>query len=421
MRRCDRLPVLLLIAGLLAGCVGMVPGTPRPASPDLSILDVGEWNTTPLPVPANGKPGYGRILESARLAEAVINPIDVDDTLVYPVSALLPTPLASVGILADVARPPLTEHGMVAGYSITANDTGGERSTMNGKSRLIRITVLSLRDDAAAAAAAQQIAAADFAAGVGNELVDIPGYAGVHSHWRPTVPTLGVYAAHGSFLVALYLRLPEPDRAALAGVAAAVLDAQLPRLDTFTPTRDGRLAELPLDPDGMLARMVPMQPGQWTFPSLSRRENYFREVSVAIGVRMNGGVVFGPGGVDHQIRVEQTDRTQPGEFGIDRIAGTGLESLYRFQDAGRARWYYRALVDNIAKSVAESTDAERALIAGPVGVPDVFCYRIEFNGTDPYHRCYLLDGRYLATVIGPDETFVRRRAAAQYALLANTR
>ncbi|MEV6279410.1 hypothetical protein [Nocardia sp. NPDC051832] len=424
MRRCNRLLRSLsplLAAAVLTGCAGIVPGTPESAAPDLGALDTGEWDTTRLSAPANGKDSYGRILESARLAEAVINPIDIDASLVYPVTALVPTPLASVGILAEVARPILTEFGMVAGYSVTAGDTDGERSTMNSKSTLIRVTVLSLHDPAAAAAAAQRIGAADFAAGTGNETVEIPGYEAAQGHWRPTVPTVGVYIAHGSFVVALYLRLPEPDSDALAELAAATLDAQLPKLDTFTPTRADQLATLPLDPDGMVARMVPMRAGQWTYPSISRRENYFREVTVAIGVRFNGAVVLGPGGVDHQLRVEQSDRTKPGEYGIDRLAETGLESLYRFTDARRARWYYRALVDNISKSVAESADAERALIAGPAGVPDAFCYRIEFNGTDPYHRCYLLDGRFMATVIGPDETFVRRRAAAQYALLAGAR
>ncbi|UFS93650.1 DUF7373 family lipoprotein [Nocardia huaxiensis] len=422
MRRSERLPrwvTALFAVGLVTGCTSTVPGTPEPAG--LGVLDVGGWDTTPLPVPGNGKTSYGRIVESARLADAVINPIDVIGTLGYATPALVPTPLASVGILADVARPILTECGMIAGYSMGANDTGGERSTLAAKSRMIRVTVLSFPDAGAATAAAQRIEAADFAAGAGNEPVTIPGYEGAHSHWRPGVPTLGVYTAHGSFLVALYIRLPEPDSTALAAVAASTLDKQLPQLDAFTPTPSGRLADLPLDPDGVLRRMVSMRPGQWTYPSLSRRENYIDEVSVAIGMRLNGGIVFGPGGVDHLMRTEQTDPTAPGELGIDRMAVTGVETLYRFTDASKARWYYQALVDAIARQVTSSTDGDRTVIAGPAGVPDVFCYRIEFHGADPYNRCYLLDGRYMATVIGPDETFTRQWAAAQYALLVNTR
>ncbi|MFI6868438.1 hypothetical protein [Nocardia sp. NPDC050406] len=420
MRHCDRvtrwLPVLL-VAGLLSGCAGTVPGTPRPTSADLGGLDVGEWNTSPLPVPAQGTRSYGHILESARLAEAVIHPIDLDATLVNSVTALIPTPLASVGVLADVARPILTEYGMVAGYSMTASDHDGERTTLASRSTLTRVTVISFPDAHAADSAAREIGAADFAAASGNVAVAVPGHDGAHGHWLPGVPTVGVYVAHGSFLVVLYIRLPEADRTALAAVAAVTLDAQLPRLDTFAPTPADQLDDLPLDPDAMLRRMVPMRPGQWIYPSLTRRENYFREVTVAIGLRMNGGVVLGPGGVDHETRIEQTDTGTAGELGIERLAVNGLESLYRFRDASSARRYF----DGVVRSVSDSGGGDRTIIAGPAGVPDTLCYRIEFHGTDPYNRCYLLDGGYLATVIGPGETFVRRRAAAQYALLANSR
>ncbi|MGW6730613.1 DUF7373 family lipoprotein [Nocardia sp. NPDC055029] len=414
MRRSSRLLRWLppiLVAGLLAGCGETLPGTPRPATPDFAGLDVGHWNTSPLAVPDNGNAAYGRILESVRIAEAVIHPVDLDSTLLYSVTALVPTPLASVGILAAAARPVLAEHGMVAGYSVTAADTGGERTTLAARSTLTRVTVLSFPDAAAAASAAREVGAADFAAGPGNQAVEIPGYEGVHSHWRPGLPTLGVYAAHGSFLVALYIRLPEPDATALATVAATALDAQLPRLDQFVPTRAEQLSALPLDPDAMLRRMLPLRSEQWTYPSLSRRENYFDEVTVAIGLRMIGGVVLGPGAVDHEARGEQR------EYGIEREAVAGVETLYRLRDANSARRYY----DMIVRSIAESGDGDRTVITAPAAVPDAHCYRIEFHGADPYHRCYLLDGEYVATVIGPDETFVRRRAAAQYVLLVNSR
>lgn len=414
MRRCN--PLLwwlpaLLATGLLAGCGATVPGTPGPARPDLGKLDVGEWNTTPLTAPAKGTVSAGRILESVRLAEVVINPVDLDPALQQPVTAPIPTPLASVGILVDSARPILAEYGMVAGYSMIGSDTAGERSTMNSKSSFIRVTVLSFPDATAAAAAAQRIEEADFAAGSGNESVDIAGFEEAHSHWRPGVPTLGVYAAHGSFLVALYIRALEPDLTALTASAASVLTAQLPKLDAFTPSPPDRLADLPLDPDGMLSRMVPMRPGQWIYPTLSRRENYINEVSVAIGMRIVGGIVLGPGGVDHEMR---SDRIT---FGIERRAVVGLEGLYRLGDAGAARRYF----DEITKTTT-SSDGETppTAVAGPAGVPDAWCYLVEFQGTPPFNRCYLLEGKYVATVIGPDETFVQRRAAAQYALLVNS-
>ncbi|UGT45129.1 hypothetical protein LTV02_17815 [Nocardia yamanashiensis] len=414
MRRSERplrwLPALLA-AALLAGCASTVPGTPGPAR-DLAKLDVGGWDTTPLPVPATSNVSYGRILESVRMAEAVIGPAELDPVLEYPVTALVPTPLATVGIIADVARPILAEYGMVAGYSMTGADTLGELSTINRKSSLVRVTVIGFPDAAAADSAAQRIEEADFAAGAGNEAVEIPGFAAAHSHWRPDVPTLGVYAAHGSFLIALYIRLPEPDLTALTTLAAAALTAQQPKLDGFTPTPLGRLAELPLDADDMLRRMVPMRTGQWSYPSLSRRENLIDEVSVAIGMRMSGGITLGPGGIAHELRGNKNQR------GIERRAVIGNEVLYRFADASAARGFFTILRNSTGDAAG---DAPATANTGPAGVPDAFCYTDDASGITPFETCFVLDGRYVATIVGPDRAFAHQRTAAEYALLVNTR
>lgn len=420
MSRCDKSTPILRIAvvGLVMVCAVLpgcgTAGTPRPQTPDLTVLDVGIFDAQPLTKPTESTEKYGRIIESARIAEAVINPLEFDVTLENSNPAVLANPIATTGILADVARPVLDRYAMVAGYSAGAIDcrTDVVGCPDIGRTKGLRITVLRMRDAAAATAAAAEVEAADFAVSPENARVTISKYPQAHSHWRPTMPTLGVVVPQGVYLVALFIIHPTTDLAAMTTLATRVLDRQLPRLADFTPTPIEDLAALPLDTDDMLRRLLPDPPGQWMYPTTTRVD---RDVTAGFGgTHEANGVVWGPGGADHLIRDEAQDRSRPDPAGIDRLAVSGYNEVERATDAVGARQYFENAAARSAKS--------NTRVEPPAGIPDARCFRVNHpNGMPAYHHCLVLDGRYVAGVVDPEEKTVKQMAAAQYALLVRNR
>ncbi|MEC3917974.1 DUF7373 family lipoprotein [Nocardia sp. CDC160] len=398
---------IALICGLISGC-GKT-GTAVPEVPDLQRLDVGDFGAEPLAEPADDDESYSRIIESARMGEGVVNPSDLDKSFSRAASAVLPTPNDTTGILADVARPVLASRGMIAGYSIGGYDRlGSDHQPIIGKTNSLRLTVLRFPDDTSARDAAAEIDTADFAVNPDNQPVAIPNYDGAHSHWRPQLPTLGVTAAHGSFVVALFITRPTTDLTVLTATATAALDAELPFLDKFTPTPADKLRALALDQDGMLRRSLPSQRGKWPYPAVTPMD--WGTVAGYGRGHLVTGVVFGPSGADHKTRNTALDPVATGRPAVERLAVVDGRWLSRWQDATRARRYFDLQAAENAK--------DEEIVPGPTGVPDAKCFR-DRVGEDVF--CQVMDGRYVAELGGHDAKTVLQQAAAQYALLVKTR
>ncbi|MFF2552148.1 hypothetical protein ACFVUS_14175 [Nocardia sp. NPDC058058] len=393
----------MLIAVLLWGA-RTVPGRATSADIDLSTLDFGEFGAESITEPRNDKDKYSRLIESARMSEAIADPREVDASLVPKLPVPLSRAADTTGILADVAVPILSRYGMLAGYSV-AGCPPKNCPTFN-RPWSVRTTVLRLPDDAAAKSAATEIEAADFALNPANAPVTLPEYPGVQGHWRPNVPTLGMMLAHGPFVVAIFVTFPSPDLGELSRLAAKAIAVELPRLDRFQPTPVADLPKLRFDPDGMLRRMVHTTRGEWSYPYITKfqpnaiaGDGYYMEPS---------GLVFGPIG---------SRQTLPGASEAAGIADDAIEStatldrdwLFRLRDAGAAR--------RLAKSESAYGQMQTPMADPPV--PDAKCLRHE--QIVPVYYCVVQDGRYVAVVNATDEKTVHQRAAAQYALLVRNR
>ncbi|MFC9995600.1 hypothetical protein [Nocardia sp. NPDC127526] len=403
----------------LTGCTGE-PGSGVPASntpatsttpaPDLSHLDVGPFGGDPLTEPANTDESYGRIIEAARLGEAVVNPYDIGKPYAFGHPSLLPTPQDTTGILAGAISPVLTNRGMITGYSVGGADTVDPSNfqPIIGTSKSLRITVLRMPDEAAARAAAQEIDTADAAVSADNVTVALSGYAEARAHWRPQVPTLAATVARGPYVVTLFITDAATDLAAMTAVATATFDAQLSRLGAFTATPAGKLATLAFDTDGMLRRMLPAQTGKWPYPAIT---NLDRGTTAGYGgLHAATGVVYGPGGADQWTR--DVNNTSPDRPVVDRMGVVDDRWLLRLQDPARARQYFDA------RAAEFGTTDEK--IAGPAGVDDAACFR----SRDPrfeFYYCQVMDGRYVANVTATDRQSALQMAAAQYALLVKGR
>ncbi|MBL1077838.1 hypothetical protein JK358_25880 [Nocardia sp. 2] len=391
---------LLLVALLtLAGC-----RWDTPSELDLTTLDTGRYSSRPLIAPTHGSEYHGRILESVRMMEAVAVPADIDPALTrHGVVIPLATPPFAMVTLSDVMKPVLEKHNMMAGVATTGDDAEAYTADRS-KQRTITLNILRFRDEETARQAARELDAADFTVSAENVAVDIPGYPGAHSHWRPSVPTLGATVAHGVYVVVVYVGQPSIDLTALTATARAAFDRQLALLDTFEPTPTDRIATLPVDSDGMLARMIPARTGRWSYPAID---------FIAFDELMVSGVVLGP----RAAGVGQMSAAQRAELGWDRQALVGWgNTLDRLRDPEAARRY--------AAMVAESRSTDEPLTAPPI--PETTCFRAPLNEKLPItrfvrHSCVLTYDRYVAIVYGADDDDVRRKTAAQYALLRNTR
>ncbi|MFB8001001.1 hypothetical protein [Nocardia sp. NPDC056000] len=403
--------VMALAVGVVlsvSGCT--VPGTPIGQYPDPAALDVGAFGIRRLEEPAGGEQ-YGRVVESVRIAEALIDPVDADPILSGVLGPnglhLLPTTAKATLLLAAPVRAVLDREGMLAGAAVggTEPKVGFEPSV--GAARVLSLLILRFPDADAAQRAARDIDAVDVAVSAQNVPLTVPGYPAAHAHWRPGVPTAAATIATGDFVVSLYAGETTPDATALMSLARKAFDAQLPRLRNFVVTPRDRIAALPLDRDGMLARIVPEAPGHWPYPVVVA--NVPQPDAAWSEVIRGEGVVYGP----HAARLWSNH--SPRDTGIELEAVIGLTQLVRYSSATAARLAYAAAVRDY------STGAGKRPAAGPSGVPDIYCAE-DTSASMQWHlryACRLLHGRYQAMLIGPDLTDLRQRLSAQYGLLVN--
>lgn len=386
-----------LALAALTGCT--VTGDPRPV-PDPASLDVGPYSRYPLAAPTRGSEHYGRVIESVRLGELVANPARVDPALHVPRtrsgSDPLPTPAKAAALLADPVREVLERHGMLAGFTVGASDT---RQFAIGRGRIVQITLLRFPDAATARQAATEIDSADAAMSPDNVAVTIPDHPAARAHWRPSVPTLAATMAVDSFVVTVLAGHTTPDLGVLTTLAGKVFLEQQPLLRDVTLTPPAAFADLPLDRDGMLGRMVPEAPGRWPYPVVITSE--FAETAGWDGLVQPHGIILGPRAGHFASPAPEI----PELTGLNRF-----DRLLRFADAATATTFFSGL----------QQDDPRSSVPPPAGMVDINCAEREGGAPMTRFSCRLRHGRYVAVVFSRDYQDVHHRAAAQYALLVNS-
>ncbi|GAD85878.1 DUF7373 family lipoprotein [Nocardia asteroides] len=399
--------VLAVAAALtvLSGCVRQ--GEPAPQQVDLATLDVGSHGSDPMAAPTASNDKYGRVLESVRMGEVMIDPVEVDPALTYGVqerTAPLPTPLTAAGILAERVREALESHSMLAGFAVSGSDVNlyGKRPEV-GASRLLTVLLLRFPDDMSARLAARQMNATDAAISPDNVDVRVEGYPGAFAHWRPNVPTMAATFAHGSFVISVLAAHTSPDQQVLTGLVRKVFDAQIPRLGDFRATPPADFDTLPLDRDGMQARLLPFGPGRWTYPTVVASDvDTNAGWSAALSVY---GVVLGP-------RATRLMKHYGFKDPIEIVAMNDFDVLERFPDAVSARKVFDA-----ERQAVQPTE----LAESPAGVPDAYCTKVRSAPASPHQAaCHVLHGRYTAALTGWSPANAQQRAAAQYALLVRS-
>lgn len=396
-----RFAALAAAALALAGCGSSIDGTAAPGEIDVRTLDVGKYPTDPLDLryTYHNDLGMGTNLAIMRLAGQIATGPEVDSRLKYSTGSI---PIADADkatkILADATKPALESNRMLFGYGVTLSDTAPDKSgkTPDGSTDAT-VTVLQFPNEAAAAKAATEVEAIDFGiAADANQHVSLPKYAAALTHWRPGVASMGSTLAHGSYLVNVYATQKDPDASTLTAFLEKVYDAQLPLLDALKPLSREDILRLPYDTDGMLRRTL--NPDGFGMPDVSSQ------------------AVYELRGFLHQVNDQEYWSKVMKDNGVDRFSLSSSMSnksmLFRARDPRAAATLLSVI---LSKSYSGAADA-------PSAIPDSVCG--ESPNKNDYStkrfRCAVSYRQYVATVEGDQLADAHQRAAAQYALLANS-
>ncbi len=388
--------VALLVAGL-SGC-GSVAGTAVPGEIDVRTLDVGDFPVDRFSYPQEAGE-HGVELEGIRMSEAVVTSSQVDPSLKFGRgSKVLPDPATAVDFLANVSEPILENRRMVVGYAAS----GADRDDPAGQSRptpdATAITVVAMRfpDTRAAAKAAEELEAADIGVSPDNRKLESAQHPEALLHWRPGIANIGAFLAHEEFVISLFVQRPAADSADLVSWVDRTLTAQLDQLARFEPTPTADIADLAVDPENLLARVV-----------VADREGHEPDPD-QFAVYGRNYLINSAG--DQPARARLLD-----ESGFERTAYAAGSSVARVRDPAGAP----ILVNGFIESAGPAYDPMPA----PEDVPGVKCLELNSSG-DPErqyrYRCFVPYKRYVGVVSSDDETEIRQKTAAQYALLANS-
>ena len=392
--RCVRVVGACLMSALLiAGCAqdatesaeSQDATTAQPDAPPVSPekLNAGRFSTKPLaPLGKAGSPERGATIEAQRMADHVVGPWEVDEALIDPYLDTYyvmnsPAPLTSLGpeAVAQVAA----KHRMVNGF-------GSARRTAE-KANLLNV-VLRFPDDAAAATASGEMndaASAGPIAGQQPEPLPIAGHDGTaaSTYSFKERATVRAFTAHGPFVFMQFAQ-SSAGRDAVVEMIAKAIDLQTPLIDGFTPTNVDSLADVEVDPTGLLAKTLPV-PGEEASPIKN--------------------AVYGPRGASHFQSNPVGSTTLFDDTGVTAVAMAGA-NIYEARDNPTARFITNAFNGEVTKM--EGTTA-----AAPVPeIPDSHC--TAFPQT---FYCVAPANNYAIEIRGQKFEDVQQQVAAQYIIL----
>ncbi|MFJ4658161.1 hypothetical protein ACIP5Y_43415 [Nocardia sp. NPDC088792] len=416
---------VVLAAAALTGCGSAVSGTPAAGEIDVRKLAVGNYPTDPLDVRMENNFGTdtGESGALARLADSVVTGPDVDPKFSHNVLSLYLRSSESAkysSVLAGAVQPVLDGNGMMFGYSAAAsthalvksagfpdddtfNPFAGAQGDPDATS--FNVTVLQFPDAQQAQTAAVQMEAADFAVAADQNVhVTLDKQPDAKAHWRPGIPSLAATLAHGGYVVNVYVAQPSPDLDGLRKFADQVFAAQLPLLDQAPALSARDIFRMQYNPDPMLRRTL--HPNQYL------DLDAFTEITHTAR------------GYLHYVDDQATVKRLLEDSGVDLVSTAkkgGL--LFRARDAKSAT----TLSSGIDKLLPGATDP-------PAGVPDAACmenpnpksgFSMDVDGYNAWnaenkYTCTVHYDRYVARVASNQLIDAQQKAAAQYAVLANS-
>ncbi|CAM4434525.1 hypothetical protein NONI108955_27885 [Nocardia ninae] len=406
--------LVLLIA---TGCGAPMTGTPQPGEIDVRSLDVGQYSTEPLDTYSEYAHSVrrGTALAISRLANHVVTGIDIDAKLRYGTGVQeIAKPDDVKNVLAEPGVSIAARHKMLFGFASGSSDFRAEpHVAVAPDATLTTVAVMQFPDPGSAERAAAEFEEADFSvASDQNERVQLAKHPRAHSHWRPGTPTIGSVVAHGNYVVNTFISTARPDLADLTALAEKVYTAQLPMLDTLAPLSAEQALRLDLDPEGDIRRIL--NPGKLDIPSVGSLAAY----------KLQGFLHW------------QTDRTAAKD-----LYAHGERFVFSSAYSSTTNSYTRGIAQSFGKGIgrfldgailirARDIDSAQALWSkildapdtsqAPPRVPNSKCAELPTEGYVRDWVCAVRYRNYVGYVWSTQLQDTQQRAAAQYALLANS-
>jgi serine/threonine kinase PknH len=369
---------------------------------DISKLDVGHYGTRPRPLSGAVTKEEGGYLEAFRLAEGIANPYDVDPVMDHLYGNATPDPKTAATTIAGtgtpLVQPVLEKYGMITAYIVEGISKRVSDFAREPSGELLLLMLTSFPNDDAAARAATEMDTVDFAVNPENKGVTIPGYPQAKSHFRPGSPSIAATMASGRVVASVLARSDAtPDLDYLRQRVQHTFDIQTPLMAKLIPGAEAGLTSLPLDPDNMLSR------------------------AFVAGDQPKVSAGFGSMGPRAAALCADSQAVKDGLFkqaGVDRCAFSTDGQLIRARDETAANSVLPKIVD---AARAEYIDHD---VAPPDGLTNARCFEqkqeIWADNANGRFVCLVSFGRYVASVWSNEEKDARQRAAAQYAILANS-
>ncbi|MEU1205883.1 serine/threonine-protein kinase [Nocardia sp. NPDC005825] len=396
--------IVVLVAALIAGLVTwQVLRRSGGSELDLAALDVGHYSTTPRKFTGSPTVEEGRALAASAIAEGMPDPFQIDTSLDHRYGTAQTSPAGAATMIAGTStpltQPVMEKYGMISAYGVVGLTKRFTDWSSKPEGNMLLILTMSYPNPDAAARAATEMEAVDFAASPDNVRIPIPGFAQAHAHYRPTSPTIGATWSYRTFVTSIIaaLDMTRLDADALAQRVGQVFTAQSPLLDNVRMVVDASLTMQTRDPDQMLHRAFVTNDQQLISPTYG-----------SIGPR---AASLCENAQPHRDRLSE-------KAGIDRCATTNESNVLRARDEDAARTFLTGTVkSDRAEYIKRDIDAPPKL-----GAARCFEAKDSIWAADANVRfqCGVTFGRHIAFVWSNDEQDVRRRAAAQYVILANS-
>jgi hypothetical protein len=381
------------------------PSTSSPGAASPASLDTGSYPTKPaVPLGVAASEADGRLVEGRRMAGYVVGPWQVDSRLTRPgpTGAVVITDRLGIGTI--VYPEMLTRSSLVpiiVGFSCERNAADPNDPTS------LRNAVLRTADPGAATTITEGLAAGALnmppavlktASMIPTEPIraipiqghpEATGILLVHREGDQAVEEVIAVSAHGPYVLLQVARSGQgPEQA--AALAGRALDLQVPLIDSFVPTDPAQFAALPLDPTGLLARTLPLKPGQGSTMSDA---TYDRAGALQLE---DDPVAAGPA-------LEAA--------GVDALA-VSQSTVYQAVDPGGAARLAQALGDQAA-----ARPGSQAAAAVP-GLPQSRCVNLnDAGGLVTRYWCIATTDRYAFKTVARQLGNAQQQLAAQYRML----
>ncbi|SIH34098.1 Uncharacterised protein [Mycobacteroides abscessus subsp. abscessus] len=406
---CRTLAAAAIAASIPAACSSVVQG--QPALPPgaggvaVELLDAGNYPVKPRPaLGAAGTATAGRSIDAARMASFMAAPWDVDPTLVQNGGAAIlrnPSALSAVTAHTDEVTDAIGRHDFIYAFQVVR---GGPNETK----KAVRSTVARFADPSAASSAATDIYTAALNS-VFKFLPDRPGDPPAPVY--PKIPTsipghpeakaftqdftasqgrweVNSYLAQGPYV--LIVSVNALDSASAVALAGQIMDKQGPQIDQFQPSDPARFAELPIDPTGLLARVLPVSDDDRV---VTQRKTY----------DARGWLLF------DSAPIQTNALFSDPAVSVDLVAVEGA-TVYRAKDSAGAVKLLQGFVDEVGKEQPPQKPVERVQF-----LTSSRCFEI---GDATMFHCLASYDRYLIETSGKFLRDVQQKIGAQVRLLA---